>query len=72
MKTPIPAPAPNFRQSGTASTIISLILRRVSSVNMTPAQKTIPRASGHGTPIAPQMPKLKRTFSPMPGASAIG
>mgnify|MGYP001569239883 CR=1 FL=1 len=72
MKSPMPQVTAIFRECGIAAIIFSRTPVSVSTRKMTPLIKTMPSASGHGTPRVPQIVKVKNALMPMPGASAIG
>ena len=72
MKSPIPAWMAILRESGMAWITCLRNPVRERTMNRIPVQKTIASAPCQGTPRLPQMVKVKKAFSPIPGASAIG
>ena len=69
---PIPAEIPIFNDLGIVLTIISRMLVKVKTINITPSTKTAASATFQLTPIPITTLNVKNALSPMPGASAIG
>ena len=72
MKRPMPHVTAIFRWCGIAAMIFSRTPVTESARKITPLTKTMPSASCHGTPRAPQIVKVKKALMPIPGASAMG
>ena len=71
-KMPMPAAAAILISVGIALAIDSRMGVTEISKKITPAQKIIPSAVGHGTPLPRIIVKVKNALMPMPGATANG